>query len=306
LNSELAQTETTIPVGEYGLVLDASLSGCGIEVDTNPSASMIFAFKGNFFSTNLPVEDVNPSSPFPVEPSSNNRDAQLCISTRITDSLAWNLYQSNSLSAIITNSQLPPNSPVHLNTSDPFISQIAPNLTSSFPSNEMVLEVSCSSSVPYSISPQFIVNTSSVTVLSSANVLFWVVSDSPKGSKCKQVNGGDYWCFGFSISQEAIASGIVKATDQSDGLKFAVSVLDVSLNASFVQSEVGYIEMDVYNQLSSLAVPSVLQYLQDFFGNTTFTVPTTFQNVQLSNFSPLTYYPGDIGYVCLYADMTYL
>lgn len=306
MNAQFAATETAIPVGEYGLVLDASLSGCVIEVSTDPSASMIFAFKGSFFSTNLPVEDVHVSSPFPVEPSSNDRDSQLCISSRITDSLAWNLFQSNSLYAVITNSEIPPNSPVHLNTSDPFISQIAPNLTSNFPSNEMVLEISCSSSVPYAMSPQFIVNSSSVTVVSSANVLFWVVSSSPKGDKCKQVNGGGYWCFGFSISQEAIASGIVKATDESDGLKFEVSVLDVSLNASLVQSEVGMIQMDVYNQLSSLAVPNVLQYLQDFFGNTTFTVPTTFHNVALSNFSPLTYYPGDIGYVCLYADMTYL
>ena len=117
--------------------------------------------------------------------------------------------------------------------------------------------------------------------------------------------GNQFWCFGFSISQATDVVGTILAQQIASGLQFSVNVTSLSISSFVVQSDVGEVDADVYDALTSLLVGPITSYLQTWFAKTSFTIPTSFDGVQLSNFSPLEYHQGNPGYICLYADMTY-
>lgn len=79
------------------------------------------------------------------------------------DSLGWLIYQTGLINTTFTSKDLPPNSPLQLNTSNIIMKQIVPKLDSIFPDDGMQLQVACAASVPNTTAPMYALKTTLLT-----------------------------------------------------------------------------------------------------------------------------------------------
>ncbi len=164
-------------------MFDFSLTGCSALVND----ALSFPLKGSFFATTgnnknqknnkyqsipLPgVEPPFPPQPFPLDTGIfSGSDIQLCFGEYVFNSLAWTFYQNDVLMGRITPQELPPDSPLQLNTSNILVKQISPGLCTEYPDSAVIVDVFGSALYSNTTSPTFTIAGDGVTINAAVNI----------------------------------------------------------------------------------------------------------------------------------------
>ncbi|KAN0033107.1 hypothetical protein ACTA71_011315 [Dictyostelium dimigraforme] len=107
--------------------------------------TMVLALNGGIVLKNSGGQYIYPTQSPSVLPSQEavenfQTDIAVTLTTYLFESLADSMFES-TLPMTITPSEVPSESPIHLNTSDPFFNQTAPGLTAKYPNSAINVEI---------------------------------------------------------------------------------------------------------------------------------------------------------------------
>ncbi|KAM9971044.1 hypothetical protein ACTFIW_011018 [Dictyostelium discoideum] len=155
-----------------GTIVESSQGSGGVLTPT-----MVLAMNGGIVVKNSAGQFIYPTqSPSSLPSEEAVEDFQTDIAVTLTPYLFESLVDAMFESALpmtITPSEVPSESPVHLNTSDPFFNQTAPGLTGKYPNSPIDVEIISPSSSQTMVS----VNSTGVLVILNSIPVNFIVND---------------------------------------------------------------------------------------------------------------------------------
>jgi len=290
LSSLPLQIPIETPLGK--ILFDVAPPGCAAAILPNPYPALSLILKGSFFTPAVQVEPSFMPMTFPSQQTpSFSQDVQLCVGDYVFNSFGWMLYQNDILTATLTNSQIPPDSIVQLNTSNAIIEEIAPSIYSQYPNELMQITISCSANIPSTSSPSVTFLNGGFEVVANVSLAFDVLTPSAVSA--------------FTLQLAVQMNFNMQLNETSNGLQLLLNVSEIDLAWALVNSNVGTINVGTLNTLDSFIINPIMKQINSYFAENTIIVPTTYNNVQLQNVSPVVYVipPSGTGtFACISSD----
>jgi hypothetical protein len=204
------------------------------------------------------------------------------------------LWENGPLSAIISNDELPPNPYIQLNTSNIFISQLAPSLSSQYPQKALRLIVNCDTSTSNTSEPSFTFIDGGIILTANVSINFQVLIPSPLDA--------------FTLQLDLTVTLLTSIQNGTTDPSLQLNATDISLEWNLVESQFGEIHFSVLDTIDTFIVPTVLNKLNSFLGQNPVPLPTIFDNVQLTDISSLKFVIPTNGdsYVCISSNVVYI
>jgi len=313
LNANFTTVSVNIPLDisllNLELIIDVSPMGCGVDlVNNDPTgAAASLWLKGSFFtkqtSVNLLEAPYVGDVPAQFLPTMTS-DIQACMSEYVANSLGWILYESGTLVTSFTKADLPPNSPLQLNTSNIIMKQISPQLDTLYPNCGMSLLITFNPYASNTSAPIATVIPNGISFSLATNVLFQVETPNDVQPGNCVANDGIYLCNAFALQLQLGLNISQSIQENETDVIVTAKITGLSLQWEFIESNVGSVQSSILNSLSRVFIPTVLSELNALLAATEIAVPKTVENVLLENFSNFVYVPVERGngFMCLGFD----
>jgi len=278
------------------IIFDLSTTGCASTLLPNPSPALTSTLKGSFFTPQVQMEPPFLPTTFPTSTPATSQDIQLCMSRYVFDSFGWMLYQNEVLAAMITNSDLPPDSLFQLNTSNIFMAQLAPSLATSYPKRALEVYISCTAKTYNTSAPSIAIVSGGLVLHAYVGIHFYFLDPQPK----------DAFTLGLKIKANLLTS--IHQDGSKGSIAMILNATSISLSWSLTNSSVGTVNLNVLTTLDAFLIPVVLRELNSFFIDNTFAIPSTFEKFQLVDVSGITFVPKANGdnFICITSNVVYV